>query len=343
MKENYCRDDFYFDLPGELVAQYPSADRDSSRLLLLDRKTGGMRGALFHDITGEIRQGDILVFNNAKVIRARIFCRRETGGAAEIVLTQRLGEHNWFIISDRTKRLKIGETISAAKDPSVLLKIIRRHGEFLEAETNIPLTGEILDSVGEIPLPPYIKRAPLGSDAGRYQTVYASQSGAVAAPTAGLHFTPELMERVRQKAETVFLTLHVSWGTFMPIRENDLSLHKMHAERYILPDDAAAKINRARKDGRRVIAVGTTSLRVLEAAFSGGKNIPGEGETDIFIRPPLPVKSIDALITNFHTPCSTLLMLVSAFAGCGLIMEAYKKAVEERYRFFSYGDAMFIS
>ena len=343
MKNNYELNDFYFELPDELIAQYPPTERDASRLLLLDRKTEAVRHTVFSRIVDEIRQGDVLIFNNAKVIHGRIYCKRETGGLVEVILIQRLEALRWLIITNRTKRLKESEHLRAFKDPSVMFKVKSRQGEFLEAETNIPLENDVLDIVGEMPLPPYIKREADDTDNGRYQTVYAANSGAVAAPTAGLHFTQALMERLKEKAQTEFITLYVSWGTFMPVRENNLSLHKMHSEKYLFPHDAADRINKARQEGRRIIAVGTTSLRVLEATFKDGKNLAGEGQTDIFIYPPYRFKSVDALITNFHTPHSTLLMLISAFAGYDLIMRTYKEAVEKKYRFFSYGDAMFIS
>ncbi|MCL1911975.1 MAG: tRNA preQ1(34) S-adenosylmethionine ribosyltransferase-isomerase QueA [Leptospirales bacterium] len=343
MKNSYELSDFYFELPDELIAQYPAAERDASRLLLLDKKTEAVRHTVFSRIADEIRQGDVLVFNNAKVIRARVFCKRETGGIVEVILIQRLDALRWLIISNRTKRLKESEHLRALKNPSVMFKVESRQGEFLEAETSVPLEDDVLDIIGEAPLPPYIKREADETDNGRYQTVYAANSGAVAAPTAGLHFTPALMESLKEKAQLEFITLYVSWGTFMPVRENDLSLHKMHFEKYLFPHDAADRINKARQEGRRIIAVGTTSLRTLEASFKEGINLAGEGETDIFIYPPYRFKSVDALITNFHTPHSTLLMLISAFAGYDLTMKTYKKAVDEKYRFFSYGDAMFIS
>ena len=343
MKNNYERSDFNFELPDELIAQYPPAERGDSRLLLLNRETGTVKHTAFPLIIDEIRQGDVLVFNDARVIHGRVYCKRESGGLVEVVLAQRLDTLRWLIISNRTKRLKESERLGALKDPSVLFKIKSRQGEFLEAETNIPLEDDVLDNVGEIPLPPYIKREAEEADKEMYQTVYAAKSGSVAAPTAGLHFTPPLMERLKEKAQLEFITLYVSWGTFMPVRENDLELHSMHSEKYLFPHEAAERINKARQEGRRIIAVGTTSLRVLEATFKDEKNLPGGGETDIFIYPPYKFKSADALITNFLTPHSTLLMLISAFAGYDLTMKTYKEAVREKYRFFSYGDAMFIT
>ena len=342
-EKNYYLEDFFFELPDELIAIHPTEKRDSSRLLILDRKSGEMRHSQFHELVSEIKQGDLLVFNNAKVIPARIYCNRESGAMVEVVLTQRLGDNTWLAICNRTKRLKSREKLTSVKAPQAVLTVIGRRDDFIEIETEKVFTDELLESIGEIPLPPYIKRKPENVDSERYQTVYAEQSGAAASPTAGLHFTKELLGQIKDKgAELEFLTLYVSWGTFQPVRENDLSLHNMHTESYELSEATAQRINKAREEGRRIIAVGTTSLRVLEATFDGTKNIFGRGETNIFIRPPYNVKSIDALITNFHTPYSTLLMLVSAFAKYDLIMRAYETAITEKYRFFSYGDAMFI-
>lgn len=343
MKENYGLEDFVFELPEELIAQRPAARRGDSRLLVLNRKTGGIKHKLFNSLPEEIRPGDALVFNNARVIYSRLFCRRSTGAKVEIVLTQRLSLNRWLIICNRTKRLKTGEVLMTEKQPSVEFTVLGRRDDFLEVLSNREISDELLEALGEIPLPPYIKRPAEAQDGERYQTVYASESGAAAAPTAGLHFTKEMLTALENiGAELLFLTLYVSWGTFMPVRENDLSLHRMHCERYVLPEDTAEKINSARSDGRRIIAVGTTVCRVLEASFEDRANKAGTGETAIFIKPPMKVKAIDGLITNFHTPASTLLMLVAAFAGYDLIMEAYRTAVKERYGFFSYGDAMLI-
>jgi S-adenosylmethionine:tRNA ribosyltransferase-isomerase len=343
MKTNYTLEDFTFDLPDELIAQHPAEKRDASRLMVLDRTGGSRRHLSFGDIVGEIRAGDVLVFNNARVIHARIYCLRRTGGRVEIILTRKKTDGRWLIICNRTKRLNIGEIISPEKDSSINLAITGRVEDHLEIESDIELTDDILKRIGEMPLPPYIRHAAEKNDSERYQTVYASESGAVAAPTAGLHFTPELLESLKNRgARLEFLTLYVSWGTFQPVRSGDISLHRMHTERYYLPEETAEAVNLARREGRRVIAVGTTSLRVLETTFIDGVNTAGTGETDIFIYPPAEVRSIDALVTNFHTPGSTLLMLVSAFAGYELIMDTYREAVRGKYRFFSYGDAMMI-
>lgn len=342
-KDGYQLQDFFFELPDELIAQHPADQRDNSRLLVLERGSGEMKHSLFRDVLSEIQPNDLLVFNNAKVIPARIYCRRQSGAVVELVLTQRLTDTRWLAICNRTKRLKAGETIFSQKNPPTPFIIAGRRDDFIEIETELPLADALLESIGEIPLPPYIKRQAGRVDFDRYQTVYASQTGAAAAPTAGLHFTKELLDKIKDKgAEIEFLTLYVSWGTFQPVRENNLSQHKMHTESYFLSETTSAKINAARAAGRRIIAVGTTSLRVLEATFDGVNNKAGAGDTDIFICPPYEVKSVNAIITNFHTPYSTLLMLVSAFAGYELIMKTYETAVAEKYRFFSYGDSMFI-
>ncbi|HOP28457.1 MAG TPA: tRNA preQ1(34) S-adenosylmethionine ribosyltransferase-isomerase QueA [Spirochaetota bacterium] len=342
-KTEYSLEDFYYDLPDKLIAQTPSNKRDSSRLFILNRHDGSFRHSVFSKISEYLHPGDLLVFNNAKVIHARIFCKRETGGKIEIVLAQKIDDLNWFVICNRTKRLKNGEKIYPEKNLNLSFTVTGRENEYLIINTSAPLTDDILKTIGEVPLPPYIKRESTLSDAERYQTVYASISGAVAAPTAGLHFTEQIINELKNKEiQTAYTTLFVSWGTFSPVRDNDLHKHKMHSENYMLDSGTAQTINKARTEGRRIIAVGTTSLRVLESTFHNGLNHPGSGSTNIFIYPPYSVKSINALITNLHTPYSTLLMLVSAFAGYDLIMKAYHEAVMMEYRFFSYGDAMFI-
>ncbi|HPW51340.1 MAG TPA: tRNA preQ1(34) S-adenosylmethionine ribosyltransferase-isomerase QueA [Spirochaetota bacterium] len=335
--------DFDFDLPERLIAQKPLPDRSSSKLLVMDRKKGVLKHDAFSHIDSYLRSGDILIFNNAKVINARLYFIRESGARVEFVLSFRLSDKIWYAISNRTKKLHQGEVLISEKDSSVSINVRGRSGDYVEIETSVSFDEDILRAIGEVPLPPYIRRDAENSDMERYQTVYAKEAGAVAAPTAGLHFTKELIQKINDKgAECAYLTLYVSWGTFSPVRHDDLSLHKMHSEKYFLSETVASKINSARKDGRRVIAVGTTSLRVLESTLKGGENVPGEGVTDIFIHPPYEVRSADCLITNFHTPKSTLLMLVSAFAGYENIMNAYRIAVENDYRFFSYGDSMFI-
>lgn len=342
-KTEYTLEDFNYYLPEKLIAQTPSDKRDESRLFIVNRREGIFKHSIFNRISEYLHPGDLLVFNNAKVIHARIFCTRESGGKVEIVLAQRIDNLSWFVICNRTRRLKPGENIIPVKDKTISFKVTGRKDEYLIINTSVILNDEILEKIGEIPLPPYIKREGISNDSERYQTVYASISGAVAAPTAGLHFTSEILAELQNKdIITAFTTLFVSWGTFSPVRDNDLKKHKMHSEKYMLDNETAHRINNARKDGRRIIAVGTTSLRVLESTFKDNSNLPGTGDTNIFIYPPYKIKSIDALITNLHTPNSTLLMLVSAFAGYNLIMEAYREAVMMEYRFFSYGDAMFI-
>ena len=335
--------DFYFYLPDDLIAQYPAEKRSESRLFVLNKKNSVYQHKIFSEIQDFFYDGDTLVVNNAKVIPARIFCKRKSGGLVEIVLTQRLSKNNWLVISNRTKKLKSGDILFSSVNPSIQISILEREGEYLQIESNLELTEDILNEIGRIPLPPYIKREVSAIDEERYQTVYAKDGIAAAAPTAGLHFTDELIANLKKKG-VVFteLTLDVSWGTFQPVRKDDLTMHKMQVERFTLSDESAVLINKARADKRRIIAVGTTSLRVLESTFQGGINVPCSGETGIFIYPPYKVKSIDAMITNFHTPYSTLLMLVASFAGYEKIMDAYKVAVDKNYRFFSYGDSMFI-
>lgn len=341
--EKYQLSDYNFDLPQELIAQYPVEKRDSSKLFVLNTTECSFTHRNFSDIIEYLNTGDILVVNNARVLSARLYFRRSGGGLVEILLVRPHNEFRWLVISNRSKRLKIGEILESAVNPALKFTIIGRDNEYFIIESNMALTPQKLDEIGEMPLPPYIQRDIASMDKERYQTVYAEQSGAMAAPTAGLHFTNELLDEIRAKGIIIApVTLYVSLGTFQPVRVDDIREHNMHSEGYFLSQETADYVNKARSEGRRVIAVGTTSLRVLESTFNGHKNIPGSGETNIFIHPPYKVKSIDAMITNFHTPESTLLMLVSAFAGYDLIMESYQEAIREKYRFFSYGDAMFI-
>jgi len=341
-EKEYTLSDFSFDLPEELVAQHPADRREESRLFVIDEDRS-FRHARFSDIGGFLSPGDLLVINNARVLHARLAFRRESSGLVEVVLARRKGPRQWLVITNRSSRLRPGEILSSVADPTVTLTMLERNGDYFAVESSEELSEELLARIGSVPLPPYIRRPGADADSERYQTVYASSPGAVAAPTAGLHFTRELMEHLG-KAGVRFaeITLDVSWGTFSPVRHEDLSLHRMHSERYELPVQTAARINDTRRSGGRVIAVGTTSLRVLESTYAAGENRAGTGETDIFIRPPRRVPSADCLLTNFHTPGSTLLVLVAAFAGYDLIMNAYAEAVKERYRFFSYGDAMLI-
>jgi S-adenosylmethionine:tRNA ribosyltransferase-isomerase len=342
--DQYTLEDFFYELPPELIAQHPQDKRDSSRLFVLDRSDNSYTHTGFSRLPEFLRKGDLLVLNDAKVIHARIPCRRQSGGIIELLLTRQIDDRRWLAITNRTKRLKPEETVRPVADDSIEIIIRRKRADAIEIEANRALDEPVLSSIGQIALPPYIKRDADEMDRERYQTVYARESGAVAAPTAGLHFTGELFEKIRAMgAETVFITLHVSWGTFQPVRARQIRDHRMHSEKYVVSHEAAAAVNAARKNRGRVIAVGTTSLRVLESTYRNGLNIPGEGETDIFIYPPKKVLSADCLLTNFHTPYSTLLMLVASFAGYDTIMSAYREAVSQRYRFFSYGDAMFIA
>ncbi|MCL2154141.1 MAG: tRNA preQ1(34) S-adenosylmethionine ribosyltransferase-isomerase QueA [Leptospirales bacterium] len=343
INKEYTLEDFNYNLPKNLIAQNPAESRDESRLFVIQKNDGRFIHSDFKSIANFLQSGDTLVFNNTKVINGRIFCTRESGEIIEVVLTQQLSVTRWLIITNSTKKLKVNDRIYPTKNKNINFIITNKFGEIIEIITNVELSETILSEIGEVPLPPYIKRAANNFDIERYQTIYAENSGAVAAPTAGLHFTDEIFSLLKEKEiESIFITLHVSWGTFSPVRDNDLSKHKMHTEKFILDNYSAERINLAREEGRRIVAVGTTSLRVLESTFKDGKNIPEEGTTDIFIYPPYSVKSVDALLTNLHTPKSTLLMLVASFAGYELIMNAYKAAVEMEYRFFSYGDAMLI-
>ncbi len=334
--------DFDFDLPDEYIAQYPSERREHSRLFVIDQSQN-FHHKKFSDIQEYLRSGDVLVINTARVIPARIRFCRESSGRIEVVLTQRLNALCWLAITNRSARLKAGEILFSERDSSISITIESREGDFFRIRSSVEFDDKILKKIGTTPLPPYIRREAEPDDEKHYQTVYAEKSGAIAAPTAGLHFTEELLAAcVARGVNIAKLHLEVSWGTFSPVRNEDLSLHRMHSERYALPEETARIINAGRKNGSRIIAVGTTSLRVLEATYEKNENVPGEGSTDIFIYPPKEVRSVDCLITNFHTPRSTLLMLVCAFGGYELIMKAYCEAVREGYRFFSYGDAMFI-
>lgn len=342
-KRHYTLSDFSFELPDELIAQFPVAKREESRLLVLNRESGKCEHRIFRQLDEYLREGDLLVMNDARVIPAKIFFRRVTGGLIEIILTRQLERGRWLALTNRTRRLKGSELLKAVRDPSIEIEITGRMDEGIVIQPNTTLDVATLNRIGEYPLPPYIKRDFSKIDGERYQTVFASADGAIASPTAGLHFSDELMLKIRKMGvDITYITLFVSWGTFQPVRHENLSRHRMHSEHFTLDEPTAGEINRARSESRRIIAVGTTVLRVLESTFQNGVNEPTHGETDIFIYPPYAIQSIDALITNFHTPHSTLLMLVSAFAGYETIMDAYQIAIRKRYRFYSYGDAMLI-
>lgn len=336
--------EFYYDLPEELIAQEPLKNRDESRLMILNRLTGEIKHDIFKNIISYLNPNDVLVLNDTKVIPARLIgVREDTGGKIEFVLLKRLSKDEWEILVKPGRRAKIGS------------KFIFGNGE-LKAEiiSNTDVGGrivrfsyeglfeEVLDKLGEMPVPPYIKKKL--EDKNMYQTVYAKHEGSAAAPTAGLHFTNKLLDDIRKyDVKTVFVTLHVGLGTFRPVKEEIIEKHKMHSEFYTVTEEAAQAINTARKSGGRIISVGTTSTRTLETvADENGIIHAGSGWTDIFIYPGYKYKAIDGIITNFHLPESTLIMMISAFAGKENVMNAYKIAIENKYRFYSFGDAMLI-
>lgn len=336
--------DFYYDLPEELIAQEPIADRSSSRLMCLDKATGKTEDRHFYDIVDLLRPDDLLVLNDTKVIPARLFGKKtDTGGAIEFLLLRRITADEWEVILKPGRRAKPGAKFVFGDELFAEVLSVGEDGTRIVKFSYDGIFEEVLDRLGEMPLPPYITKRL--EDKNRYQTVYAKNSGSAAAPTAGLHFTPELLAKIREKGVDVeFLTLHVGLGTFRPVKAEDIGEHHMHSEFYILPEKTAEAVNRAKVRGGRVISVGTTATRVLETAGGGGLPLHEcSGWTDIFIYPGVKFNVIDALITNFHLPESTLIMLVSALAGRENVLAAYSEAVRKRYRFFSFGDAMFIS
>ncbi len=338
------KSDFYYDLPKELIAQHPVEPRDSSRLMTVDKNTGNISHRHFYDIIDELNEGDCLIVNNTRVLPARMFgIKEDTGARVEFLLLTNKGNDVWETITGPGKRAKPGAKFSFG-DGLLKAEII----DVLEGGNRLAKFSydgnfyEVLDKIGQMPLPPYITESL--EDGERYQTVYSKELGSAAAPTAGLHFTQELMDKIRKKGINIgYVTLHVGLGTFRPVKADDISQHIMHSEHYWLPEETADLINETKKNGKRVIAVGTTSCRTLESvATFNGKIEQCEGWTDIFIYPGYKFKCIDALITNFHLPESTLIMLVSAFCGYENTMNFYKTAVEEKYRFFSFGDAVFL-
>ncbi|WP_273149644.1 tRNA preQ1(34) S-adenosylmethionine ribosyltransferase-isomerase QueA [Methylophaga thiooxydans] len=335
--------DFRFDLPEELIAQYPSTDRTASRLLALDGNTGQVQDLKFTDLLHQLDSKDLLVFNNTKVIPARLLGHKETGGKVE-VLVERVLDHERVLAHVRSsKSPSQGRRLQL--EGSLEVEVLARHDALFELRfLNTDSVVDALESYGRMPLPPYIERDVDKADLERYQTVYAQHVGAVAAPTAGLHFDQALLAQIKEMGiETAELTLHVGAGTFQPVRVDDIRSHQMHSEVIEVSEQVCQQVKAARARGGRVIAVGTTSVRALESASQSGEISPFEGETDIFIYPGYQFKSVDAMVTNFHLSESTLLMLVSAFASRSHILNAYQHAVEQRYRFFSYGDAMFIT
>jgi S-adenosylmethionine:tRNA ribosyltransferase-isomerase len=350
--------DFFFELSEELIAQYPPARRGQSRLLVMNRKKGCLVHRMVNDLPEILERGTLMVFNNSRVRRARLFGVAEASGTkAEFLLLKKIDPLSWLALSKRSKRQKPGNRyvfdnaraeIQSATEGNFLLRFDR------------PIDDAWLDVHGHIPLPPYIRRQDSEDDAARYQTVYAREHGSTAAPTAGLHFTEELLSELKSAGmETVFLTLHVGLGTFLPVRTENIEEHKMHEETYSISEETACRIEKAKAEGRKILAVGTTSVRTLESAWMEDPSINnqlienqlmpgcgrlrrGEGVTSIFIYPGYTFKAVDCLFTNFHTPGSTLLMLVSALAGRDFILESYKEAIKKGYRFFSYGDACLI-
>ena len=334
--------DFYYDLPEELIAQTPAEPRDSSRLLVYHRETKEIDHRIFRDLCDYLRAGDVLVVNRTKVLPARLYAHTQYGGRVEVLLLKRLNLDEWEVLVRPGKKCRIGTKLTVNGELSLEVTGITETGErhvrfFYEGAFE-----DVLSRAGSMPLPPYIHEKLDNPD--RYQTVYCKENGSAAAPTAGLHFTPALLDKIRAMGvEIVEVLLHVGLGTFRPVKEENIADHKMHSEYYEVSEEAAERINLAKREGRRVIAVGTTSVRTLETvADEKGYVRAGKGETQIFLYPPYRLKSVDALITNFHLPESTLLMLVSCLCSREEILRVYEIAVKERYRFFSFGDAMFI-
>lgn len=337
-------DDFDFELPERLIAQTPIKNRDESRMLVLDKETGNIEHKHFNEIINYLNEGDILVLNDTKVIPARLYgVKEDTNAVIEILMLKELGENSWECLTKPAKRIKLGTVVSFGDGRlKAICTEIKEEGIRVFELKYEGILYEILDSLGEMPLPPYIHEKLEDKD--RYQTVYAKNIGSAAAPTAGLHFTKELISKIEEKGINVaYVTLHVGLGTFRPVNVEDVTKHKMHSEFYVMSKETADTLNKAKKDNRRIISVGTTSTRTLETIM----NLYGEfkecsGWTEIFIYPGYEFKAVNSLITNFHLPKSTLVMLVSALAGKENIMNAYNEAIKEEYRFFSFGDSMFI-
>jgi S-adenosylmethionine:tRNA ribosyltransferase-isomerase len=339
--------DFNFDLSENLIAQYPPAERGQSRLMVMDKEKRCLEHRMVKELPEILEKGTIMVFNNSRVRRARLFGVSEVSGAkAEFLLLKKIDALSWLVLSKRSKRQKPGKRF-VFDDVCAELRNVDGEGN-MTLRFDHPIDDAWLDVHGHIPLPPYIRRRDSEDDAARYQTVYAREHGSAAAPTAGLHFTEELLSELKNAGmEIVFVTLHVGLGTFLPVRTENVEEHKIHEEAYSISEEAACRVEKAKAEGRKVLAVGTTSLRTLESAWTegqpgSGRLRRGEGSTSIFIYPGYNFKAVDCLFTNFHTPASTLLMLVSAFAGRDFILESYKEAIKNGYRFFSYGDACLI-
>ncbi len=337
--------DFDFDLPEELIAQKPIEKRDASRLMVLDKNTGNIEHKRFYDIISYLNSGDVLILNNSRVIPARIFGKRkDSGGVVETLMLKALSDNKWETLVKPGRKALIGQRIEYGNSLEGIVVDIAEDGkriiQFYHDSSSI---YEVLDEIGNMPLPPYIKEKLTDNE--RYQTVYSKHLGSSAAPTAGLHFTDELLSKLENKGVIIkYVTLHVGLGTFRPVKVDDITQHIMHSEQYFLPKDTHDAIVAAKLNGNKVICVGTTSVRTVESAFDDDFNIKSySGDTSIFIYPGYKFKVPDAIITNFHLPQSTLIMLISAFAGREKVLNAYKTAINEKYRFFSFGDAMFIN
>ena len=341
-KDLFLKSSYYYDLPEELIAQTPVEPRDSSRLLVYHRKNGQIEHKIFRNIVDYLNKGDVLVINNTRVLPARLFGYKDTGAKIEVLLQKRIDLKNWEVIAKPFKRLSVGTKVTFSTNLSC--EVVEK-GDYGSCKIRFDFDGvfeDKLSEVGQMPLPPYIHEKLKNKE--RYQTVYSKVEGSSAAPTAGLHFTKELLTKIKDKGvDIIEVLLHVGLGTFRPVKEDNILNHDMHSEYIEMTEENANKLNRAKQEGRRIIAVGTTSVRVLEScADDNGKIVPQKRETDIFIYPSYKFKVVDALITNFHLPESTLIMLISAFAGYDETMHIYREAVKEKYRFFSFGDAMFI-
>ncbi len=335
--------DYDFDLPPDLIAQTPTQKRDESRLMVLDRAAGAIIHRKFTDLPEFLSAGDALVLNSSKVIRARLLGTRDSGAPAEVMLIKPLADGRYEAMVHPGAKLKPGRKISVSSQLEVeILEITERGTRIVQLHSELPL-DEAIERFGHIPLPPYIRRADESDDASRYQTVYAREPGSVAAPTAGLHFTGQVLDAVRQRGVSIVeVVLHVGAGTFKPVEVDDPAEHVMHEESFLVSAESAQLLNAVRGGGGKVTAVGTTAVRTLESVISGGRFAAAAGETAMFIRPGYEFNAVDRLLTNFHLPRSTLLMLVAAFTGYEFAMDAYQTAIGERYRFYSYGDAMLI-
>lgn len=340
----YSLNDYEFDLPNELIARFPAATRTGSRLLAFDKTMGAHQHLQFPDILSFIQPGDLLVFNNTKVVKARLLGKKSSGGRVEVLAERLLSSHEMLAQVRVSKPPRPGDFLYFSQ--GIRLEILQKNDRFYHLKLHHPTytMTQALECIGEVPIPPYFERAATALDQERYQTVYAAHEGSVAAPTAGFHFDDSLLDALRAKGVNMgFLTLHIGAGTFLPVRVDAIKEHRMHSEYFELSQALVDAVSATKAAGKRVIAVGTTSVRALESASRSGRLTAYAGETDIFIYPGYVFQTVDALLTNFHLPGSSLLMLIAAFAGFAQTMSLYQEAIAERYRFFSYGDAMFIT